>query len=80
MEALSLERPPQKGSPRTVDDDTLGIQVSSFLVMTYFLLGGFDRLPKKELHWSLWVRTVDDRNPALPHSTVGSTMVNYSMV
>ena len=34
---------------------TQRLQCSSFLVMTYFLLGDENILPKKELHSSLWV-------------------------
>ena len=34
---------------------TQGLQCSSFLVMTYFLLRGFNILPQRELHWSPWV-------------------------
>ena len=34
---------------------TQKLQCSSFLVMTYFLLRGYEQLPKKELHSSLWV-------------------------
>ena len=36
---------------------TQRLKWSSFLVMTYFLLGDYNILPKKELHWSLWVYT-----------------------
>ena len=32
-----------------------GLQWSSFLVMTYFLLREYNILPKKELHGSPWV-------------------------
>ena len=35
--------------------DTQGLQCSSFLVMTYFLLRDYDILPKTELHWSPWI-------------------------
>ena len=34
---------------------TQRLQCSSFLVMTYFPLRDYNILPKKELHWSLWV-------------------------
>ena len=33
------------------------LQCSSFLVMTYFGLRDYNILPKKELHWRLWVYT-----------------------
>ena len=33
---------------------TKGLQCSSFLVMTYFLLRDYNILPKKELQWSPW--------------------------
>ena len=38
-----------------------GSNVVPFLVMTYFLLRGFNILPKKELHWSPWVETILSR-------------------
>ena len=36
-------------------ETTQGLQCSSFLVMTYFLLRDYNLLPKKELHSSPWV-------------------------
>ena len=36
---------------------TQGLQCSSFLVMTYFLLRDYNIQPKTELHWSPWVDT-----------------------
>ena len=37
---------------------TQRLQCSSFLVMACFLLRNYDILPKKELHWSLWVVSI----------------------
>ena len=38
-----------------VINHTQRLQCSSFLVMTAFLLRDYNILPKRELHWSLWV-------------------------
>ena len=50
--------------------DTQGLQCSSFLVMTYFLLRDYNILPKKELPLSPWIpwrlgRTMMSRTPLL---------------
>ena len=37
---------------------TQRLKRSSLLVMTYFLLKGYNILPKKELRWRLWVEGV----------------------
>ena len=42
---------------------TQGLQCSSFLVMTYFLLRDDNILPKTELHWSPWVAFLGPYSP-----------------
>ena len=45
----------QKPDKKEAKSSTQRLQCSSFLVMTYFLLRGYNILPKQELHLSLWV-------------------------
>ena len=55
-EPSGLKRNSTSKAATDVDlDHTQGLQRSSFLVMTHFLLRAYDILPKKELHSSLGV-------------------------
>ena len=48
---------------------TQGLQRSSFLVMTHFLIRDYNILPKKELLWSPWVHIHASSGWRLPGPT-----------
>ena len=58
MLACCRESDPRGSTYTTMNGITPKLQCSSFLVMTYFLLGDYSMLPKKELHSSLCVGTM----------------------